>query len=33
LMERPAGGTRESSSSYAAAQFGQEIFTRVEIPG
>jgi len=28
LMERPAGGTRESSSSYAAAQFGQEIFTR-----
>jgi hypothetical protein len=27
LIDRPAGGTRESSSSYAAAQFGHEIFT------
>src|SRR4051812_18724950 len=28
LIDSPAGGTRESSSSYAAEQFGQEIFTR-----
>ena len=25
-IDRPAGGTRESSSSYAAEQFGHEIF-------
>ena len=30
LIESPAGGTRASSSSYAAEQFGQVIFTRCQ---
>ena len=32
LMLSPEGGTRASSSSYAAEQFGQEIFTRRRPP-